>query len=183
MNECGVSCRLASGSHRYDGIVPLEVKRDWYPHRVIYEDAREHSEMSVKAAAAAVSTSSRRSLETLCQGPVVARVRSWKAHTDAITSLEVVANANCILTAGYDRMAMTWALHKEGERMGALRQTPSDWHFPVRTDLSTIDAGKLKVRRPETRRRTHTHTHTERERERERCPCVCVRVCVCAGGG
>ncbi|CEL95412.1 unnamed protein product [Vitrella brassicaformis CCMP3155] len=129
---------------RYDGIVPLEVKRDWYPHRVIYEDAREHSEMSVKAAAAAVSTSSRRSLETLCQGPVVARVRSWKAHTDAITSLEVVANANCILTAGYDRMAMTWALHKEGERIGALRQTPSDWHFPVRTDLSTIDAGKLK---------------------------------------
>merc|ERR1712032_1589960 len=83
-------------------------------------------------------------LEIMIDRPVVKQVRSWRAHTDSVRTLNVYDKPPCIVTAGYDHMVKIWT--RDGQMMTLLRaygQIP--WQFPVRADMIGIDDETLNT--------------------------------------
>mmetsp|Transcript_100313 Transcript_100313/g.284167 ORF Transcript_100313/g.284167 Transcript_100313/m.284167 type:complete len:1154 (+) Transcript_100313:239-3700(+) len=121
-------------------IEPCAPKADWDPRKKDQIDAAHTTEQKARQAMAIETLE----LEIMIDKPVVRQVRSWRAHTDSVRTLNVYGKPPCIVTAGYDHMVKIWSL--EGQMMTLLRaygQIP--WSFPVRADMIGIDDETLNA--------------------------------------
>merc|ERR1712054_683365 len=94
---------------------------------------------------------------------VVRQLRSWKAHSDSVRSLNVHSDPPCILTAGYDHMVKIWEIEGNGVLMTVLRAYGTiPWNFPVKAETIALDEETVEKVAQAVRR-------DEEERERQLC--------------
>ncbi len=82
---------------------------------------------------------------TVMSADVVSVVHTWKAHTDAINSLQIIEDPKSLITCSNDRLAKLWA--RNGKGLGVLRQggpmKGERWCFDI--DQKGIAEGKLEA--------------------------------------
>uniref|UniRef100_A0A0G4H0U6 EF-hand domain-containing protein n=1 Tax=Chromera velia CCMP2878 TaxID=1169474 RepID=A0A0G4H0U6_9ALVE len=120
-----------------EACAPVPAREVQNPHKITNDDQKGQAELKKRQALATSGEP-----VPVVRHALVRKLCVWRAHEDAIRSIQIVDEPRCLLTGGYDCMARVWTL--DGHLLAELKQSNPNWNFEAASEFSGVDPHLLK---------------------------------------